>query len=444
MTCWPGSASCGDELASDILRELVEIPSTPGSPRIAEAVEAMAGRLLSAGFPDEDVRVLGLEPALGNLVVRYRGRESGAGAVLLLAHMDVVEVDRANWSTDPFRFVELDGYFYGRGSHDNKAGVAAYVATFMRLRSEGFVPQRDLILAVTADEETTGASIIWLLREHRSLIDAEFAINSDTSQVLVEGDRPVAFEFQASEKVYMTLAFEASNRGGHSSRPRPDNAIYELAAAMTRLADYQFPIQLSDITRGFFARSAELRSGSVAQAMKSLAMGAATPNQLSLLEADDYLNALMRTTCVATRIDAGHANNALPITARAIVNCRVLPEDSTDEVQETLRRVIDNDAISMSMVWAPIASPASPLDPMIMDRVSAVVDEVFGDLPLVPIMSTGATDGLYLRNAGIPTYGFSALAEDPGGWRIHGANERVDVRAFYDSVEFWYQFVKGL
>lgn len=442
LTCWAGAASCDDELARDILRELVEIPTTPNSSKIAEAAKSMAARLLAAGFSSSDVRVIGLEPQLANLIVRYHG--TGDEAVLLLAHMDVVDVDRANWLTDPFRLIEEDGYFYGRGSHDNKAAVAALVANFIRLRAEGFQPERDLILVVTADEETTGASIEWLLKEHRTLIDAEFAFNSDTTQILVEDERAIAFEVQASEKVYMTLAFEATNRGGHSSRPRPDNAIYELSAALTRLADHQFPIQLSDITRGFFARSAELASGPKAAAMASLAAGTADEDALALIEADDYLNALMRTTCIATRVAAGHANNALPITARAIVNCRVLPEDSTDEVQATLRRVIDNNAISMSMVWPPVASPPSPLTPEILSRVSSAVDEVFGDLPLIPIMSTGATDGLYIRNAGIPTYGMSALAEDPGGWRIHGANERVGVQAFYDSVEFWYRLLKGL
>lgn len=440
----PGVASAGDELAREIFRELVEIPSTPGSPEIARANHAMADRLLAAGFAAADVKVMGFEPELANLVVRYRGGDSELRPVLLLAHMDVVDVDRSRWLTEPFRLVEQDGFFYGRGTTDNKPAIAAIIANFVRLHEEGFTPERDLIFVITADEETTGASIEWLLEEHRPLIDAEFAFNSDASHIFVEDGRPTAFGLQASEKVYMTLAFEATNGGGHSSRPRSDNAIYDIAAAMTRLADYRFPVQTSEITRGFFARSAELRSGRKAMAMSKLASDRASEDDLALLEADDYLNALMRTTCVATRLEAGHANNALPVTARAIVNCRVLPEDSTDEVQQTLLRIIDDDSITMSMVWAPVPSPPSPLKPEIMGRVATAVTEVFGNLPVVPVMSTGATDGLYLRNAGIPTYGFSALAEDPDGWRSHGANERLGVQAFYDSVEFWDRLIKGL
>ena len=437
----PGAAWSSNELAREILRELVEIPTTPDSGKIPEAANAMAARFLAAGFPAADVRVLGFEPELANLVVRYRG--TGAGAVLLLAHMDVVDVDRENWTTDPFQLVEQEGYFYGRGSHDNKAAVAAMVATFIRLREEDFKPDRDLILLVTADEETTGASIEWMLKEQRALIDADIAFNSDTAEILMHEGRRVGFQLQASEKVYMTLALETTNAGGHSSRPRPDNAIYQLSAALTRLAAFQFPVQLSEITRGFFARSAELQTGAKAVAMAQLAAGTADSEALALLEQDDFLNALMRTTCVATRLTAGHANNALPTTARAIINCRVLPEDSPSEVQDTLQRIVDDGAISMTMVWPPVASPPSPLSPDVIERVATVVEKIFGDIPLIPVMSTGATDGLFVRNAGIPTYGFSALAEDPDGWRIHGPDERVGVEAFYDSVEFWYLFVKG-
>jgi acetylornithine deacetylase/succinyl-diaminopimelate desuccinylase-like protein len=437
----PGAAWSSNELAREILRELVEIPTTPDSGKIPEAANAMAARFLAAGFPAADVRVLGFEPELANLVVRYRG--TGAGAVLLMAHMDVVDVDRKNWTTDPFQLVEQEGYFYGRGSHDNKAAVAAMVATFLRLREEDFKPDRDLILLVTADEETTGASIEWMLKEQRALIDADIAFNSDTAEILMHEGRRVGFQLQASEKVYMTLALETTNAGGHSSRPRPDNAIYQLSAALTRLAAFQFPVQLSEITRGFFARSAELQTGAKAVAMAQLAAGTADSEALALLEQDDFLNALMRTTCVATRLTAGHANNALPTTARAIINCRVLPEDSPSEVQDTLQRIVDDGAISMTMVWPPVASPPSPLSPDVIERVATVVEKIFGDIPLIPVMSTGATDGLFVRNAGIPTYGFSALAEDPDGWRIHGPDERVGVEAFYDSVEFWYLFVKG-
>jgi len=439
----PGTAWGSNELAREILRELVEIPTTPDSGKIPEAVNAMAARLLAAGFAAADVRVLGFEPELANLVVRYRGTGNGGDAVLLLAHMDVVDVNRENWTTDPFRLVEQGGYFYGRGSHDNKAAVAAMVTTFIRLREEGFKPGRDLILLVTADEETTGASIEWMLKDQRALIDAVIAFNSDTAEILMHEDRRIGFQFQASEKVYMTLALEVTNAGGHSSRPRPDNAIYQLSAALTRLAAYEFPVQLSEITRGFFARSAELQTGAKAVAMAQLATGTANGEALALLEQDDFLNALMRTTCVATRLAAGHANNALPATARAIINCRVLPEDSPSEVQQTLRRIVDDDAISMTMVWPPVASPPSPLSPEVIERVEIVVEKIFGDIPLIPVMSTGATDGLFVRNAGIPTYGFSALAEDPDGWRIHGRDERVGVKAFYDSVEFWYLFAKG-
>jgi acetylornithine deacetylase/succinyl-diaminopimelate desuccinylase-like protein len=427
----------------EILAELVEINTASGR-RTTEAAEAMATRLLAAGLPAEDVRVVSVVPGIGNLVARYRGSGTGGRPILLMAHIDVVDALREDWSFEPFEFREADGHYYGRGSHDNKAGAATLVSTFIRYREEGFVPARDLIIVLTGDEETTGDSIRLLLEQHRDLVDAEFALNTDAGGGELHDGRAVNFGIQTAEKVYLSFALEVRDKGGHSSVPVPENAIYRLAAGLTRLADFVFPVRLNETTRTFFARAAESQPADRARDMRALAdkddAGAAS----RLAAAVPYYNAVMRTTCVATQLSGGHAENALPQLARAVVNCRLLPDHPADEVEATLRRVLTEPAIEISRIDPPVPSPASPLRPDIVEPIEALVAEMWPGAVIVPEMSTGATDGAFTRNAGIPTYGVSAVFGPVDDIRAHGRDERIGVDAFHQAAEFWYRLVKRL
>ena len=439
--------STHDQLARDILEELIEIRSTAAAAEnTVVAAEAMARRLLDAGFPPEDVQVvLGPGPQIGNLVVRYRAADAGPKPILFMAHLDVVDALRSDWSFDPYEFREEDGYFYGRGTSDNKAGCAIIVANFVRLKQEGFAPTRDLIAVLTGDEETDGAGIDWLVRERRELIDAAFAINSDAGGGATIDGKPHRFTVQASEKIYLTFHLEVTNPGGHSSIPRPDNAIYRLMGALAGLSEYTFPVHLNEVTRTFFERSAELEEGATAADMRA---AAADPADLAaaarLGRLSSFYNAMLRTTCVATRLEAGHADNALPQTARATVNCRILPNESPDDIEAKLEEVINDDAVSLMRVKDPVLSPPSPLDPVVMAPIAEIVEAMWPGVPIIPRMSTGATDGLYVRNRGIPVYGMSAIFDDPDDVRAHGRDERVPVKSFYDANEFWYRMLKAL
>jgi acetylornithine deacetylase/succinyl-diaminopimelate desuccinylase-like protein len=404
----------------------------------------MAARLRGAGFAAADVRVLGPDSVHGNLVARYRGR-GARPPVLLLAHLDVVEALSADWSFDPFTFRERDGYFYGRGTSDDKAMAAIWVANLILFKEEGFDPDRDLIVALTADEEGGDANgVDWLLRTHRDLLEAAYALNEGGGGELRDGKR-LLNELQTSEKVYLSFTLEVRNSGGHSSLPRADNAIYRLAAGLTRLAAYQFPVRLSETTRAFFQRMAGIEGDTLGDAMRAVARGdAPDPEAVSRLSADPYYNALMRTTCVATTLAAGHAENALPQTARATVNCRLLPGEVPDSVQATLVRVLADTAIRVAPIAAAKPSPASPLLPEVLGAVERVTQAMWPGVPVVPTMVTGATDGLYLRNAGIPTYGVSGLFEEIGDIRAHGRDERIGVAAFFEGQEFLDRLVRNL
>jgi acetylornithine deacetylase/succinyl-diaminopimelate desuccinylase-like protein len=412
-----------------------------GTDRTIAAAEAMAGRLIDAGFPEQDVQVVGPEPHLGNLVARYRSTGEGGGPILLMAHIDVVPALREDWSFEPFVFKEEDGYFYGRGTTDNKAGAAHLVANFIRLKEEGFVPNRDLIMVLSADEETTGASVTWLVNERRDLVDSDFALNTDAGGGLLKEGKPHIFTVQASEKVYLTFQLEVKNPGGHSSIPVDDNAIYRLTMGLARLSEFAFPIELNEITRAYFERYAQFEEGETAELMRATANGdAAAASRIANME--PYWNAMLRTTCVATRLAAGHADNALPQTAQAVVNCRILPGKSPDAVEAELRRVLGDEQIALTRLDEPTASPPSPLTPEVMGTLEGLVEELFPGAPVIPTMSTGATDGLYVRNGGIPVYGVSAIAEDEDEEiRAHGRDERLSTRAFYDALEFWYRML---
>jgi len=433
------------QLARDIYQELMEINTVTATGDTLKAAEAMAARLTTAGFPAADVQVLSPGPRKGNLVARLRG--TGARKpILLLAHIDVVEAKREDWTTDPFKLVEKDGYFYGRGTADNKHMAAAFVANLIRYRQEGFRPDRDLIVALETDEEILDANamgIQWLLRNHRDLIDAEFALNEGASVGLRNG-KPLWNAVQTSEKVSQSYRLEVRNPGGHSSVPSKDNAIYHLAQGLARLAQFDFPVRLTETTRVFFERSAPLVDTRLGADMRSILSAKPDPEALARISAIPGYNAQLRTTCVATMLEGGHAGNALPQSARATVNCRILPGEPVDEVRATLVRVLANDKISVSATRKAVLSEPSPLNPQIMQAIERLTAEFWPGIPVIPIMSTGATDGSYLRNAGIPTYGHSGRAGEVGENRAHGQDERILVKSFYEGTEYLYRLVKML
>ncbi|HEV8398762.1 MAG TPA: M20/M25/M40 family metallo-hydrolase [Gemmatimonadales bacterium] len=442
----PQSLSPDQQLARDVFAELIAINTTHERGNTTSAAEAMAKRLLAAGFPAADVQVLG--PATGNhnLVARLRG--SGARRpILLLAHLDVVEALRDDWSLDPFILTEKDGFFYGRGTSDIKDMAALFVATLVRLKRENFVPDRDIILALTAGEESGGDynGVQWLLRNHRELIDAVYCINGDSGDPLLREGKRFARNVEASEKVYMSLVLTVHNPGGHSSLPTGRNAIYELAAALTRIGEHAFPVRLNEITRAYFTRVA----GSMPAAQSADVRGvlqnppdAAAAARLSATSA--FFNAQLRTTCVATRVEAGHADNALPQTARALVNCRLLPDERPADVLATIRRVVANDSIAVTVKDSAVPSPPSPLVPEVMGALERVTTAMWPGVPVIPNMETGATDGLYLRNVGMPVYGVSGVFLDADDIRAHGRDERIGVREYYEGADFTYRFVKAL
>jgi acetylornithine deacetylase/succinyl-diaminopimelate desuccinylase-like protein len=437
--------SANDQRAHDIFEQLININTTGSSGSTTAASKAMADWLLKAGFPPADVRIIGPDSSPNhNLVARYRAAASKLKPILLLAHIDVVEARREDWSLDPFTLTEKDGFFYGRGTLDVKDGAAILVATLARLKQEGYRPNRDLILALTTGEE--GGSdyngVDWLLKNHRDLIDAEYVINMDAGDpVKVDGKR-LFRSVQAAEKVYVTFKLEVDNPGGHSSLPTKDNAIYRLAAALGRVSAYEFPARLNEITRAFFPRMAQLQQGQLASDMAAAGTGdSAAIRRLS--DASPLYNAQFRTTCVATQLSGGHAENALPQSATATINCRMLPGTPQAEVQEALTRAVADTAVKISVVSPAVPSPMATLKPEVMSRIEAVTKRLW-NIPVIPVMETGATDGLYLRNAGIPVYGISGVFVDINDVRAHGKDERIGVQDFYDGAEYIYQLVKAV
>jgi acetylornithine deacetylase/succinyl-diaminopimelate desuccinylase-like protein len=432
-------------LARGLFEELIEINTTDSAGSTTKAADAMAAHLKNSGFAAGDVQVLAPEaaPQRGNLVARLHGT-GDMKPLLLLAHLDVVEARQEDWSVPPFRFLERDGYFYGRGTSDDKAMASIWVATLIRLKQEGFRPKRDIIVALTAGEESgknNGAD--WLVKNHRGLIDAGLCINEGGDGQIKSGKR-LLNGFQAAEKVYVSYAVEARNRGGHSSQPRKDNAIYSLAEALVRISRFEFPVRLNPITREFFTRMGSKTDGETAADMRAVAASTPDPAAAERLSRSPYWNALLRTTCVATQLQGGHAENALPQSARAVVNCRMLPDDSSANVEETLRRVAGDTGVSISEIEPAKASPPSPLDTGVFEAVERVTESMWPGVPAVPLMSTGATDALYLRRAGIPTYGVSGIFSDVDDNREHGRDERVGVKDYYQGEEFLYSLVKLL
>jgi len=440
----PATLGPHQQLLREIYQELIEINTTDSVGDNTKAAEAMARRLLAAGFPAGDVQVLVPAPRKGNLVARLRG--SGARRpLLLLAHLDVVEANREDWSVDPFTLLERDGYFYGRGTTDDKAMAAAFVANLIRFKQEGLVPDRDIIVALTADEEGGGHNgVVWLLANHRALIDAELAINEGGGGSIKNGVY-LSNSIQASEKIPQNYRLEVKNAGGHSSLPIKDNAISHLAGGLARLGEFDFPVRLDDVNRAYFERTAAIARGALGDDMRAIAGGSKDPAVVArLASAGPIFNSRLRTTCVATRLEGGHANNALPQTARAVVNCRVLPGESEEDVRRTLIGALATDKITVTPMNRFFPSPASPLTPEVMRAVESVTAAMWPGVPVIPTMSTGATDSRFLRTAGIPAYGTSGMFGDIDDIRMHGRDERLLVRSLYEGQEYLYRLAKAL
>ena len=438
-----------DEAAfRDLYRELVEIHTTRSAGSCTRAAEAMRGRLLAAGIPEADTRILAPpeRPNDGALIAVLHGRDAGAKPILLLAHIDVVEAKRSEWERDPFKLVEENGWFYARGASDDKAMAAVFTDSMIRYRQEGFKPKRSLELALTCGEETPDVfnSVKWLLDTQPRVLDAEFALNEGAGGELGKDDKPVALQIQAGEKVYQDFALDASDVGGHSSRPTKNNPIVRLAGGLARLGAHDFPVVLNEATRAYFEAQAKLSAPDIASDMRKVIQNPADEAAVERLWAvNPGWNGMLRTTCVATEIAGGHAPNALPQHAHANVNCRILPNAPIADVQAEIVKVLADDKIAVSPVGDPgMQSPPPPLSARIMGPVRAVAERVWPGVAIVPTMATGATDGRFLNAHGTPTYGLSGMFHDAEGPRAHGLNERIRVVSLMNGRRFLYEVVK--
>lgn len=438
-------------LSRDILRELVEIDTTEGTGNTTTAARAIAARLKNAGFPEEDVLVLGPDERHGNLVARVRGTGTRR-PILFIAHLDVVPARREDWSVEPFQFLEKDGYYYGRGTSDVKGGATILVTNLIRLAREKYRPDRDLILALTAGEETGIANgIEWLLDERRPLVESVYCVNVDGGDFQLKDGKRRLVAVQASEKLSVNYRLEAVDRGGHSSMPRPENPIYRVASAVSRVAAYEFPGELNEVTRAYFERMSSVESGQTAADMKAIARTPPDPAALKRLSELPYYNALLRTTCVATRLEGGHADNALPQKARALVNCRLLPGRDPAEMRAIIARVVNDEKVAVTgpiSEWEKprerVVAPPARLEPELIRAVEKVRTEMWPGVAIVPTMETGGTDAYYLRPGGIPTFAVSGIFIDIDDVRAHGKDERVGVDSFHEGVDFYYRLIKEL
>jgi acetylornithine deacetylase/succinyl-diaminopimelate desuccinylase-like protein len=431
------------KLAREIYKEMIESKSGFSTGSTTPIAESVAARFKAAGFPAKDIYIGGAIPTKFNVVVRYHG----AGArkpMLLLAHTDVVEAKREDWNMDPFQFIEKDGYFYGRGTADDKAQAAVWVATLLRFKREGFKPDRDLILALTADEEGGGSynGVDWLLKNHRDLIEAEYCLNEGGRGETDSGKR-IANDMGLAEKTYADFRFEVRNKGGHSSRPVPDNAIYHLSGALYRLSSFGFPMRLNEVTKAYFAGMAKIEKGQFAADLAKVAQG--DKEAMARVAAENVgMNSMLRTTCVATMLEGGHAVNALPQLAAANVNCRIFPEDTVEYVLETLKNVAADDQVVITIKTNEGKAAPSPMRADIMKAFNQLTDAMWPGIITLPSMSTGASDGRYLRESGIPTYGIQGFFGDRNDNRAHGRDERMLVQSFYEGQTFLYEMVKKL
>jgi len=441
-------------LATSIFKQLIEINTSDSVGSVTAASVAMQKRLLDAGFSKADMYLGGPNERKKNLVLRYKGtgREK---PVLFIGHEDVVEARREDWTTDPYKFVEKDGYYYGRGTQDMKESDAILVTTFIRLKRAGYVPDRDLILALTADEEGGKSNgVDWLLKNHPELLQAEYVLNPDGGGVDLENGKPVSVDIDASEKLYADFQVMATNPGGHSSLPRPDNAIYHVADAMEKLQHYAFPFELNAITRAYFEKMSTIETGQTAADEKAILQTPPDASAIARLSKDPIHNSTLHTTCVATRLLAGHANNALPQMASANVNCRILPGHSIDEVRLDLVRIFDDPTLTVKYVddanqvhdTAPTraALPPAALNPEVLQAMDALTAVFWPGTPVIPTMADGASDGVYTNAAGMPTYGISGIQLETNDVRAHGKDERLPIESYDKGVQFYYYLVRRL
>jgi acetylornithine deacetylase/succinyl-diaminopimelate desuccinylase-like protein len=431
-------------LAKDIYKQMIEINSSVSTGTTTPVVQAVAARLRAAGFPESDMFLGGPVAGKWNLVVRYHG--TGARKpILLLAHTDVVEAKKEDWSPDldPFKFIERDGYYYGRGTLDDKAQAAIWVANLIRYKREGFKPDRDLIVALTADEEGGNSNgVRWLIENHKNLIDADFALNEGGGGEMVAGKK-ISLNVQVAEKYVMNVRLEVRNKGGHSSVPLPDNAIYHLADALSKISHFDFPLKSNEVTKAYFSQMAKTETGPVVESLRQVGEGSEDAMRRVAAEYPRW-NSMLRTTCVATMLEGGHASNALPQLAAATINCRVMPDDSPDYVLNTLKTVVGDDKVSVKSSRSAAAVPGSALRPDLMKQITKITDTLWPGVIVIPSMSTGATDGKALRAAGVETYGVSGLFGERGDSRAHGQDERMLASSFYQGQVFLYELVKAL
>jgi acetylornithine deacetylase/succinyl-diaminopimelate desuccinylase-like protein len=433
-------------LGRSILKQLIEIDSTHAHGSTG-ATQAIAQRLLAAGFAKSDFQLLAPpgHPTKGNIVVRLKGGGK-AKPILYICHLDVVEAAREDWTTDPFKLTEKDGWLYGRGAIDMKGQDTATLVALIRLKKEGYVPDRDIIVAFTADEEAGGdqPGVDFLVKNHRDLVDAEFVINPDSGEPRYKDGRKILMGVQTSEKEYMTFAWEATDKGGHSSKPTPANPIYHVAAAVERLSKFQFPLHLTDTTRQYFARRAELETGQVKADMLSVASASPDPAAIDRLSAVVETNVMLRSTCVATEFNGGRSESALPEQAKAVIQCRIVPGESEDSVEKTLTGIAADSAIKLSVVYPPDISPESPLNPAIMGEVETLTHEMWPGVVVTPLMDAGASDSAFTRAAGMPSYGVDGIFQDIDDDRAHGRDERIGIDAFNEALDFSYRLMKDL
>ena len=452
----PQSDQATRALAHDIFKQLIEINTTDSSGSTTPAAQAMAQRLQGAGFPAADVTVIGPNERKGNMVARYRGRPgSKLKPVLIIGHLDVVEARREDWSTDPFEFVEQDGYYYGRGAQDMKVSDAILVTDFIRMKKAGFVPDRDIILALTADEEGGKSNgVDWLLKNHRDLIDAEYVLNPDSGGVVTDHGRALTMEFEATEKLYADYQLLSTNPGGHSSLPKPDNAIYHVVDALDVLQRTPFRFEINAVTREYFTQIATIETGQTAADLRAILASMPDPAAIERLSTDARYNSTMRTTCVPTMMSAGHAPNALPQRAEANVNCRIFPGHSQEEIRLELEKLFADPKMTVKYKSdagvvsdrgsARKAMAPPPLRDDVMQALSSVSAKLWPGIKVIPMMMTGASDSVYTMMAGIPSYGISGVAIDRDDVRMHGKDERVPVESYTRGVEFYYEFLKKL
>lgn len=433
-------------MAWEMLEEAVATPTAKGRGQVPTLIAKFSARLREAGFPAEDIVAIPVEvdgEKTAALVVRYAGRDPKAKPIAFLGHMDVVDALKENWSTDPYVPTEKDGYLYGRGSTDNKAGVTALVASFIRLKKTGFVPQRDLLLAFSGDEET-GMATTRVLTKHPLVARAEYALNSDAGSGQLGTDGKYRFNIQAAEKTYANFAIAAKNSGGHSSAPRADNAIYDLAHALVKLEALRFPVEFNEITRIMVTDLAKEKGGELGAALVKLSADPTDAAARTVAEKYPHDANILWTTCVATMLQAGNAPNALPQNATATVNCRIFPGTSVEAVKATIEKAIGNDKLAVSLVGEGVASPVSPVNPALFARLQKAMDETYSGVTLKPSMSSGGTDGREFRSAGIPTYGAGALALRPEDSRAHGTDERVPIAAYLKQLDYWDALLRDL